>query len=361
MKDIAEKAGVAQSTVSRVLNDTPLHVPISQATRERVLAAAAELSYRPNPHARGLRGAPTMLLGAIVRDATDPFFAAAIDALSLEARQLGYSVVLGHARHRADEALALAAILEARQCDALVVLGDMRAQPRLIEDLESVHVHVPVVAVWHGARHEGFLTVKVDNRHGITAAMRHLTRLGHRRIAFVGDPALGDIVERQAAYEEFLSARRPKVPPAYIQHVRNSFAGGVAAFEALMALPEPPTGVAAATDVLSIGILHAASDRGVAVPDEFSVVGFDDIPFAAMTVPALTTVRMPVEKMIRAAIAMAVDKRFHNAAGTAQGVRVFKPTLVVRRSTAPPSRELVGSVARTRQPGRDRPQRPSAT
>jgi DNA-binding LacI/PurR family transcriptional regulator len=335
MKDVAKKAGVAQSTVSRILNDTPLLVPISPDTRERVRAAAAELRYRPNPHARGLRGAPTMLIGAIVRDATDPFFAGAIDALSLEARHRGYSVVLGHARERADEALALAAILEARQCDAMVVLGDLRTQPRLIEDLESVNVHVPVVAIWHGGRREGFVTVSVDNRHGITAAMRHLTSLGHQRIAFVGDPVLGDIQERHAAYRDFLAAQRLKVPRAYVQDVRNTFDGGVAAFEALMALPRPPTAVAAATDVLAVGILHAASDRGVPIPDEFSVVGFDDIPFAAMTAPALTTVRMPVEKMIQAAIAMAVDKRFRNAAGTAKGVRVFKPTLVVRRSTAP--------------------------
>jgi DNA-binding LacI/PurR family transcriptional regulator len=335
MKDIAEKAGVAQSTVSRILNDTPLPVPISQDTRERVLAAAAELRYRPNPHARGLRGAPTMLIGAIVRDATDPFFAGAIDALSLEARHRGYSVVLGHARERADEALALAAILEARQCDAMVVLGDLRTQPRLIEDLESVNVHVPVVAVWHGGRREGFVTVSVDNRHGITAAMRHLTSLGHQRIAFVGDPVLGDIEERHAAYRDFLAARGVKVPRGYVQPVRNTFDGGVAAFDALVALPQPPTAVAAATDVLAVGVLHAASDRGVPIPDQFSVVGFDDIPFAAVTVPALTTVRMPVEKMIQAAIGMAVDKRFRNAAGTAKGVRVFKPTLVVRRSTAP--------------------------
>ena len=136
MKDIAKAAGVAQSTVSRILNDAPLLVPVSRETRERVLAAAAELSYRPNPLARGLRGAPTMLLGAIVRDITDAFFAGAIDALSLEARQRGYSVVLGHARERADEALALAAVLEARQCDAIVIVGDMRNQPRLLEDLE---------------------------------------------------------------------------------------------------------------------------------------------------------------------------------------------------------------------------------
>jgi DNA-binding LacI/PurR family transcriptional regulator len=331
MQDIAKAAGVAQSTVSRILNDAPLLVPVSRETRERVLAAAAELSYRPNPHARGLRGAPTMLLGAIVRDITDAFFAGAIDALSLEARQHGYSVVLGHARERADEALVLAAVLEARQCDAIVIVGDMRNQPRLIEDLKSVHV--PVVAVWHGSRHDGFLTVNVDNRRGIEAALNHLTRLGHRRIAFVGDPVLGDIQERQEAYEDYVVGHPLEARDGYIQHVRNSPSGGAAAFEALMELAEPPTAVSAATDVLAIGMLHAAFERGLVVPADFSVVGFDDIPFAAMTVPALTTVRMPVEKMIQAAVEMAVEKKLHGAAGTSKGVRVLPPSLVVRRST----------------------------
>lgn len=336
MKDIAQATGVAQSTVSRILNDAPLLVPISRETRERVLAAAAELRYRPNPHARGLRGAPTMLLGAIVRDITDPFFAGAIDALSHEARQRGYSVVLGHARQRADEALALAAVLEARQCDAIVIVGDMRNQPRLLADLESVHV--PVVAVWHGARHDGFLTVTVDNRRGIEAAVAHLARLGHRRIAFVGDPVLGDIKERQAAYQDYVGQHGLEAPDGYVQHVVNSFSGGVAAFEALMALGEPPTAVAAATDVLAIGMLHAAFEDGLVVPDDFSVVGFDDIPFAGMTTPALSTVRMPVEKMIHAAVEMAVDKKLRSAGATADRVRVFRPSLVVRRSTAKPRR-----------------------
>lgn len=334
MKDVARAAGVAQSTVSRILNDTPLLVPVSPETRERVLAAAAELDYRPNPHARGLRGAPTNLLGAIVRDITDPFFAGAIDALSLEARARGYSVVLGHAREQADEALALATVLEARHCDGIVIVGDLRDQPLLLEDLERAHLHVPVVAVWHGSRHPDFLTVTVDNRHGVAAAMRHLTKLGHRRIAFAGNLALGDIQERRGAYEEHLAALGLDARPEYVQDVRNTFAGGVEAFAALMALPTPPTAVAASTDVLAIGLLHAASEAGLRLPEEFSVVGFDDIPFAAMTLPPLTTVRMPVARMVQAAVAMAADRRQRKAAGTPAGYRVFKPSLVVRRSTA---------------------------
>ena len=332
MKDVAQAAGVAQSTVSRILNDAPLPMPISRETRERVLAAAAELRYRPNPHARGLRGARTMLLGAIVRDITDPFFATAIDVLSREAGDRGYSLVLGHARQRTDEALALAAVLEERHCDAIVIVGDMRDQPRLLGDLERVHV--PVVAVWHGSHHDGFSTVAVDNRHGVDAALRHLMRLRHSRIAFVGDPVLGDIQERQAAYEAYVAAHGLADQPEYVQHVANSFKGGVAAFEALLRLPEPPTAVAAATDVLAIGVLHGAQAAGLSVPHDFSVMGFDDIPFAAMTSPALSTVRMPVEKMIRAAIEMAIDPTLHRDATSAKSVSVFRPALVVRDSTA---------------------------
>jgi DNA-binding LacI/PurR family transcriptional regulator len=191
-----------------------------------------------------------------------------------------------------------------------------------------------VVAVWHGSRRDGFLTVNVDNRHGIEAALDHLTELGHRRIAFVGDPVLGDIQERQAAYEDYVAQHRLEAQDGYIQHVRNAPSGGAAAFEALLELPDPPTAVAAATDVLAVGVLHAAFERGLVVPSDFSVVGFDDIPFAAMTVPGLTTIRMPVQEMIHAAVELAVDKSLRNAAGTARGVRVFRPSLVVRGSTA---------------------------
>src|SRR6185503_7353391 len=145
MRDIASLAGVSQSTVSRVLNDVATRVPITEDTRSRVTAAARQLGYRPNPLARGLRGAPTMLLGAVVRDITDPFFSGAIEALSEAARSRGYNLVLGHARGRADEALALTAVLETRHCDAIVLLGDLQDQPSLLADLKDSIV--PVVAL----------------------------------------------------------------------------------------------------------------------------------------------------------------------------------------------------------------------
>src|SRR5919197_5639950 len=220
MRDIARLAGVSQSTVSRVLNDAPTRVPIAAETRERVTEAARTLGYRPNPLARGLRGAPTMLIGAVVRDITDPFFAGAIEALSVEARGRGYNVVLGHAHGRADEALELTAVLETRHCDAIVILGDMQDQPRLLADLRTSLV--PVVAMWQGSSPLEGPTVDVDNRAGILAALNHLVELGHERIAFVSGRPLGDIRERQAAFEAFMLDRFDAVPEGYVQHVPNT-------------------------------------------------------------------------------------------------------------------------------------------
>jgi DNA-binding LacI/PurR family transcriptional regulator len=327
MKDIADAAGVAQSTVSRILNDSPVLIQVSEETRRRVRAIADELGYQPHPFARSLRGAPSMLLGAVVRDITDPFFAGAIEALSIEAKARGYSVVLGHARATADEALALTAVLEARQCDAIVLLGDLRDEPRLVEDLRSSPVRV--VALWHGLedRH-GFPTVAVDNRAGVRAALAHLTDLGHGRIAFVGGDTLGDVRERQAAYEEYLKGAAIEPVEGYIQHVRNGIEGGELALAGLMALDRPPSAIIAATDILAMGLIHGAYEAGVAVPEELSIVGFDDIPIAAAAVPSLTTVKMPTAKIVSAGVELAIGESSPSAPRL-----VFKPRLIVRRST----------------------------
>jgi len=330
MKDVARAAGVSQSTVSRILNDAPVRIPVSDETRERVRAVAAELGYRPHPFARALRGAPTMLLGAIVRDVTDLFFATAIEALSTEARNRGYSVVLGHAARRADEALALTAVLEARQCDAVILLGDFRDEPRLVRDLRDTPLST--VAVWHGSDLHGFPTVSVDNVAGVTAALEHLSELGHRRIAFVGGESLGDIRERQAAFERYHAELGIRVPRGYIRHVENTTHGGEAGFRALFEGRTPPTAILAATDVLAIGIVFAAQSSGIPVPGGLSVVGFDDIPVASAIFPGLTTVRMPVADMVSVAIDIAIGSGPADDGGR---TTVFAPDLVVRGSTGP--------------------------
>lgn len=329
MQDIAQATGLSQSTVSRILNRSPTVVPIAEATRERVLAAAKELGYRPNPLARGLRGASTMLLGVIVRDITDVFFAGAIEAATVAASRRGYNLVLGHAHARADEAIALWGVLEARHCDAILLLGDMRDQPRLIEDLAGDPL--PVVALWQGSTPMDIPSVTVDNRAGIRAVLDHLTELGHRRTAFVGGRLLGDIKEREEAYVDYLTELGEPPHDGDIQHGLNEPAAGAAALERLLDQPDPPTAVVASTDVLALGLLHAAHERGLRVPDQLSIAGFDDIAIAAYSVPALTTVRMPVREMVEQAIQVVLDDEAEP--GVAEPPPMLQPTLVVRDST----------------------------
>jgi DNA-binding LacI/PurR family transcriptional regulator len=335
MRDIARVAGVSQSTVSRVLNNAPTRVPIADETRERVTGAARTLGYRPNPLARGLRGAPTMLLGAVVRDITDPFFAGAIEALSIEAMARGYNVVLGHAQGRTDQALALTAVLETRHCDAIVLLGDMQDQPRLLADLHTSIV--PVVALWQGSSLLEVPTVDVDNVKGVRAGLEHLTALGHRRIAFVSGRHLGDIREREAAFVEFMTERFGGVPRGYLRQAPNTPSGGESALGALLELAEPPTAIMTSTDTLAVGVLHAAHAVGRTVPDALSVVGFDDILLASHTVPALTTLRMPTREIVAAGVQMAIDAAHDGVGAHPPLVKVIEASLIVRQSTAPPA------------------------
>jgi DNA-binding LacI/PurR family transcriptional regulator len=343
MQDIADALGVSQSTVSRVLTGSPTPVPINPVTRQRVLDMARQMHYRPNPLARGLRGAKTMLLGVIDREIMDPFFAGAIDAISMEAGKHRYNVVLGHVHGRTDEAIALRAVLETPHCDAIILVGDTSDQPRLLEDLREANT--VVVGMFQGsAAMPGTSVVNVDNRMGMVSLLDHLMSMGHRRYGFIGGAfsfasgrTLGDISERQATFVEYLSTLGIEVPPEYIRDVQNNYAFGAASFEELMALPDPPTAVLASTDVLAVGALRAAHRLGLRVPEDVSITGFDDLPLAEHLTPALTTVRQPIAEMAAVAVKAAVEEAAAQAAGVV-GQHIcecLEPTLIVRESSGP--------------------------
>ncbi len=337
MRDIATAAAVSQSTVSRVLSGAPTAVPIAPQTRQRVLQTARDLGYRPNPLARGLRGASTNLIGAVVRDFSDPFFAGAIEALVVESMAHGYNVVLGHAPGRREDVVSLTTVLETRHTDAVILLGDMQEHTQLLADLRNSTV--PVVALWPGTSPREFPTVDADDRAGIWAGLAHLESLGHRRIAFISAELPGGYLVREDAYLDFMRDRFGAVPPRYVQRCPNTLAGGDAALRRLMENPQPPTAVVTSTDLVAMGVLHAAHSLGASVPDRLSVVGFDDILIAAHTVPALTTLRMPISEIVGHAVDHAVA--LARAADSTPGkpsLEIFKPTLIIRDSTAAPPR-----------------------
>jgi DNA-binding LacI/PurR family transcriptional regulator len=334
MRDIALASGVSQSTVSRVLNDAPTRVPIAEATRARVVEAARKIGYRPNPLARGLRGSATMLIGAIMRDFSDPFFADAIEALAVEATNHGYNIVVG-GQGRGQEGLSLNTVLETRHCDAIVMVGELEDQPRLLADLRNSTL--PIVALWQGVAPLEFPTVDVDDRAGTILGLRHLVELGHERIGFISAKLPGDNPQREDAYIEFMRDRFGGYPEGYVQRVPNSLAGGEAALRALLSLPDPPTAVSASTDLTAVGVLHAAYGLGRTVPSGLSVVGWDDLTIAAYTVPGLTTLRMPTREIVAEGVRMAVEMAQNPGSSRDAAVKFYEPTLIVRESTAPPT------------------------
>ena len=343
MRDIATACGVSQSTVSRILSGAPTAVPILPQTRARVLDVARQLNYRPNPLARGLRGARTMLLGVIVREIMDPFFAGAIDAITAEASSRGYNVVLGHAHGRVDEAVALRGVLETRHCDAIIFVGDLRDRPGLQAELAGAQSSV--VGMWLGSGLPDVSTVNVDNRVGVRALVDHLVGLGHASFGFIGgghradstdsERPLGDTRARRGAFVERLAELGLSASMDICCEVPNTYAGGAQAFEDIRDNWPLPTAIVASTDVLAIGALHAARRLGIRVPDQMSIVGFDDLPISEFTGPPLTTVRNPVAEMATVAVRAAID----GIADPSLCVEsVLAPSLVVRESTGPAPR-----------------------
>ncbi|MGZ8720868.1 MAG: LacI family DNA-binding transcriptional regulator [Aeromicrobium sp.] len=330
MRDIAAAAGVSQSTVSRVLSGSVFSIPIASETRDRVLASARELGY---PLARGLRGRATKLLGVILRDITDPLYAGILQAIAQAAHRHGYNVVLGAVRGEANGEVDLTAVLETRNCDAIILLGEMRDQPQIMEVLRKTRV--PTVAAWPGAHRLGMPVAGVDNRAGVTEAVEYLLGLGHRRIGMIAGRRFVDFVERRAAWKETLIAREFPPPPGYCRWATNDPSSGGAAMLELMRMPDPPTAVIASTDLMAIGALHSLAVHGLRVPEDVSLVGFDDLPLAAFMNPALTTVHMPIEEIATLAVAEALARIDPNQGDRPAFARMVRPWLVIRDSCAP--------------------------
>lgn len=330
-QDIAELAKVSKSTVSRVLSGAGVGM-ISEGTRERVRAATAQLGYSPDPIARALRGKPTHLIGLIVREIDDPFFARFISIISLQARELGYQLVLGNAHSDPSEALEVTSVFETRHCDGIIILGDLRGDEagmaRIQEDNQAV------VALCAGSVKSSVPTINCDNRLGIRLLMTHLHDLGHRRFAFIDGGWLGDIQERKKAFLQYLPEHDLTLPPSWIQADTNDPSGGARAALRLLEAPERPTAIIASDDIMAIGVLKAIFEQGLRVPEDLSVVGFDDIEMARYVSPPLTTVRQPIDEMSRHALDLLFELVQRHTPRLP--VIAVPPELVVRGSTGKP-------------------------
>jgi DNA-binding LacI/PurR family transcriptional regulator len=330
--DVARLAGVSQSTVSRVLNKAQADL-ISAETRARVTEAAHRLGYSPNPIARALRGKQSHLLGLIVRDISDPFFTRMTAELTTQARLQNYHIVLGHARSSPQEALEFTDILDARHTDGVFLLGDLQGDEAALQEmLRFTHA---LVALCRGPSPASLYTVNSDNFAGTYALLDHLTGLGHRRIGFIDGGWLGDMRERGEAYRAYIEQHNLPQREGWIQSEKNDSQGGYLAMSRILALVERPTAVFASDDVMAIGAIKAANTAGCKIPEQLSIVGFDDIEFSSYFCPALTTVRQPVVKMVATALDLMMQLISDPEHVPEQKVIRLAPHLVVRQSSGP--------------------------
>jgi DNA-binding LacI/PurR family transcriptional regulator len=333
-KDVAALAGVSQSTVSRVLSLESDASLISAETAERVRVAAKQLGYRPNPIARALRGERTYLMGLVVREIADPFFAGMIEVLNAKARAINYNMILSHVHSDPDEGLQMARVLDSRQCDGVILLGDLRNDEQFIQTVLTDKQ--PMVALCRGSKVTSLPAVNCDNRKGMQTLIDYLLGLGHKRLAFIHGGWIGDIRERLDTFLEYRDKKLEDTSFSWFQAELNSVEGGYRAMKQLLEMVPRPTAVLASDDSMAIGVLRATHEAGLRVPQDISITGFDDIELAKYTVPALTTVRQPIDEMAEKAIELMIAQ--------IQGQKIqeevrfieMEPQLIVRNSTKEP-------------------------
>lgn len=325
MEDVAREAGVSRALVSLVMREQP---NVSEARRQRVLDAASRLGYRPNAMARSLATRRTRTVGVILDDLRNPFFAEIAGGVEQLASELGYQLLLGAGGRQARrERAALSTLLEYRVDGVILVSPRMQAS-----DIAAAASEVPVVMVGRQVRGVDADFVLIDEGHGIELVLDHLLGLGHEHIAHVDGGRGAGGPQRRTAFLRGMRARRLGSRSRLIPGDFTEEAGANAARQ-LLAEPELPTAVFAANDMIAAGLLGGFDQAGVEVPDDVSVVGYDNISIAHLAHVSLTTVHQPRSEMGRMALELLLDRIDNRRASV---VRLVEPTLVVRSTTAPP-------------------------
>jgi DNA-binding LacI/PurR family transcriptional regulator len=307
VKEVAVRAGVSTATVSRVLSGVG---GVADDLQRRVYDAAKALNYRPNRAARNLRAGSNHIIGVLIPDIENPFFTSVVCGIEEILQAGGFSLLLANFNESPEREQIHLASLRAEGIAGLIFAasrepaGDYR---RLAE------AGTPMVAVSRVPEGLSIDTVTVDNAGGARIAVSHLLSLGHRRIALINGPlSLNTARERQAGYEQAFHDAGLPVPSDLIRFGDFRQAGGYHAMQTLLAEGERPTAVFTASNLMTLGALEAIHERGLEIPSDIAVIGFDDMSWATSLRPPLTTVAQPATEVGRTAARLLLD-RFQNA------------------------------------------------
>ncbi|OUM94166.1 MAG: catabolite control protein A [Thermobacillus sp. ZCTH02-B1] len=330
IRDVAKLAGVSISTVSRVMNAPETVVP---EKRKRVLEAIEQLQYQPNAFARGLIYKKSEIFGVMIPDIENPYYAGLLRGIQDAAVQLNHSVIICNTDRDRDRMIAYARNLFEKQADGIIYASDV-----LFSEFhdEMKRSRLPFVLVSTEARDYDVPSVDIDNEQAAYEAVRHLIGLGHREIGMISFP-VGDTISGAPRLAGYLRAVREAGLghcEANVEFAAYRFEDAYKAAERLFAKEPRLTAVFAASDEFAMGTIMYARDRGRTVPDDLSVVGFDDIRMAHMFIPRLTTIEQPVYQMGVRAV-----QKLHELVtnGRVSELRERLPhRLIVRESTARP-------------------------
>lgn len=342
---MADRAGVSKSLVSLVMRGSP---QVSVQKREAVLRAAADLRYRPNAAARSLVRKRSFVIGVVLSDLHNPFFAEVVDGIEEEASASHYRALfntVGRSPER--EASALETFLQLRT-DGLILAGAELPTQEIV----AVAAMAPVVLVTRSTRSPLLDSVTNDDRAGARLAVEHLVALGHRAIAHIDGGNGAGAAARRSSY---LATMRSHGQSEQATVVQGTFTeeGGANGVERLLARGKPPTAIFAANDLVAVGALHALGERALRVPEDVSLVGYDNSSLAALGHIDLTTIDQPRRQLGATAVRLLLE-RLDRGRSEARHL-VVSPHLVVRGTTSPPGGGVPGPSGLAAPPSPDPP------
>jgi LacI family transcriptional regulator len=331
LKDVARQAGVHPGTASRALNVETRGL-VNEETARRVLAAAEQLGYRPNPIARGLKTSRSYTVGVLIPDLTNPLFPPIVRGIQDRLEEAAYTPLIANTENDPDRERADFEAMRARQVDGFITATARRDHDLLTRPTE---LGLPIVLVNRRLEDAGLPSVVGDDKAGILLAVKHLSELGHRRIAHIAGPQA--ISTGYLRYEGFLEAMRevgieadPELIPIGDAVIESE---GSRLCAALLDGGAEFTAIVAANDLMALGCYDVLEERGIACPGEISVVGFNDMPFAAHFRPPLSTIRIPQYEMGARSAELLLTTMQEVVAPPTQ--LALEPELVVRASSGP--------------------------
>jgi DNA-binding LacI/PurR family transcriptional regulator len=342
IRTVAKLANVSIATVSRTINRVST---VNPKMAKRVWEAIEKLDYFPNTQARALVSGRSRLLGLIVSEITNPFFPELIQGFEDIAVEHGYEILISSTNYDPRRmSLCIRRMLE-RRAEGVAVMTFGVEKP-LLEQLAERKV--PLVFVDVGPERPGISLLRVDYHHGIRQGVQHLAALGHRDIAFISGPKrLHSAQSRTSAFSKSLAECAIVANPAWILEGDHTMEGGIDAMDRLLKSKHLPTAVMCSNDMTAIGVLHKLYHAGLRVPDDLSVIGFDDIHIAQVTIPPLTTIQMSCFELARAAVT-ALRAQVEEGGDPKRNYKI-NTHLVVRESTGFPR----GTMLHLRKRGKD--------